>query len=110
MDLIQVCIYSAANFEISVFSISLTDATSNESNLSVGPRYLRMETNAFHSSEMSLGSEDLVQCSSSIINKESLSSVVDEKQASENPKNTISSSTVDNEEKGSKLNCLLRFI
>ncbi|XP_063678017.1 uncharacterized protein LOC134813993 isoform X2 [Bolinopsis microptera] len=75
---------------------SLTDATSNESNLSVGPRYLRMETNAFHPSEMSLGSEDLVQCSSSIITKESLSSVVDEKQASDNPKNTISSSTVDN--------------
>lgn len=88
-----------ADQSLSGVNPSLTDATSNESNLSVGPRYLRMETNAFHSSEMSLGSEDLVQSSSSIINKESLSSVVDEKQASENPKNTISSSTVDNEEK-----------
>ena len=41
------------NPEISVFSVSHTD--SEESN-QAGPRYLRIEANAFHPSEMSLGS------------------------------------------------------
>lgn len=69
---------SEANLEISVFSISLARATSNDSNLT-GPRYLRMETNAFHPSEMSLGStNDLLLTSTSNLTTDDSSESIQE--------------------------------